>query len=204
MKEIRRIFLYGLVVSLPALITVYVLVFTFNIIDSVLGGFFQLFGRAIPGLGFLVTITLIFIVGLGATNVFGSKLIKLVEVAFARLPLVKPIYTAIQQIITAFSAQRKNVFESVAMLEYPRKGIYALGFVTGSGAGEVQEKTARDVLAVFLPTTPNPTSGFLLLVPREDVVPLDMTVEEGLKLIISGGVVVPEWPRTAPVETGTE
>ncbi|MDW7652407.1 MAG: DUF502 domain-containing protein, partial [Bacillota bacterium] len=80
---------------------------------------------------------------------------------------------------------------SVAMLEYPRPGIYAIGFVTGKGAGEVQEKTSQEVVSVFLPTTPNPTSGFLLLVPREELVPLEMSVEEALKLIISGGVVVP-------------
>lgn len=203
LKEIRRIFVYGLVVSLPALITIYVLVFTFNVIDSVLGGLFRLYlGRTIPGLGFLVTIALIFAVGLAASNVFGSKLLRLVETMFARLPLVKPVYSAIQQLIDAFSAQRKNVFESVAMLEYPRKGVYALGFVTGKGAGEVQDKTSREVVAVFLPTTPNPTSGFLLLVPREELTPLDMSVEEALKLIISGGVVVPEWPRTNQRESG--
>lgn len=196
MRTIRRIFLTGLVLLLPALVTIYVLGFTFNVIDSLLGNLFTTWlGIRIPGLGFVVTIAAIFGVGLVATNVFGNKVLKLVETSFANLPLIKPIYNSIRQIIVAFSGQRKNVFESVAMIEYPRKGLYAIGFVTGLGAGEVQAKTDKDVVCLFLPTTPNPTSGFLLLVPRDEVTPLEMSVEEALKLIISAGVVIPEWPR---------
>lgn len=194
MRTLRRIFLTGLVILLPALVTVYVLGFTFNAIDSLLGNFFRIYlGLNIPGFGFLVTTALIFLVGLVATNVFGHRVLKLVENSFANLPLVKPIYNAIRQIIDAFSGQRRNVFESVAMIEYPRKGIYAIGFITGNGAGEVQHKTEKDVITLFVPTTPNPTSGVLLLVPRDEITPLDMSVEEGLKLIISAGVVVPDW-----------
>jgi uncharacterized membrane protein len=196
MRSFRRIFLTGLLIMLPALITVYVLGFTFNWIDSLLGNLFQAYlGRSIPGLGFLVSVAIIFIVGLFASNVLGNKVLRLVESGFANIPLVKPIYSAVRQIIDAFTAQRKDIFESVAMIEYPRKGVYAIGFVTGRGSGEVQEKTAQEVVGLFLPTTPNPTSGFLLLVPKEDIVPLQMSVEEALKLIISGGVVIPEWPR---------
>lgn len=196
MRTFRRIFLTGLVILLPALISVYILGLTFTWVDSLLGNLIrEYFGLRIPGLGFLLTIAAIFVVGLVAGNVFGNRFLKLVEAGFANIPLIKPIYSASRQIIDAFSAQRKNVFESVAMIEYPRKGIYAIGFVTGRGAGEVQQKTSQDVVALFIPTTPNPTSGFLLLIPREDVMPLEMTVEEALKLIISGGVVVPEWPR---------
>lgn len=201
MRTIRRIFLTGLVVLLPSLITIYVLGFTFNAIDSLLGNLFSTwFGIEIPGLGFVVTVAAIFGVGLVATNVFGNRVLKFVEASFANLPLIKPIYNSIRQIIVAFSGQRKNVFESVAMIEYPRKGLYAIGFVTGQGAGEVQAKTDKEVVSVFLPTTPNPTSGVLLLVPQEDVAPLEMSVEEALKLIISAGVVIPEWPR--PSENG--
>lgn len=200
MRTIRRIFITGLVLLLPALVTIYLLGFTFNAIDSLLGNLFSTLGIEIPGLGFLVTIAAIFGVGLVATNVFGNKLLKLVEAKVANLPLIKPIYHSIRQIIVAFSGQRKNVFESVAMIEYPRKGLYAIGFITGQGAGEVQAKTDKDVITLFLPTTPNPTSGFLLLVPRDDITPLEMSVEEALKLIISAGVVIPQWPR--PSESG--
>jgi len=196
MRILRRIFLTGLVILLPAIISIYILGFTFNWVDSLLGNLLrQYLGIRIPGLGFLITVAAIFIAGLVANNVFGNRVLKVVENGFANIPLVKPIYTAIRQIIDAFSAQRKSVFESVAMIEYPRKGIYGVGFVTGSGLGEVQEKTSQDVVALFLPTTPNPTSGFLLLVPREELIPLEMSVEEALKLIISGGVIVPDWPK---------
>jgi len=196
MRILRRIFLTGLVILLPAIISIYILGFTFNWVDSLLGNLLrQYLGIRIPGLGFLITVAAIFVAGLVANNVFGNRVLKVVENGFANIPLVKPIYTAIRQIIDAFSAQRKSVFESVAMIEYPRKGIYGVGFVTGSGLGEVQEKTSQDVVALFLPTTPNPTSGFLLLVPREELIPLEMSVEEALKLIISGGVIVPDWPK---------
>jgi uncharacterized membrane protein len=207
MKKLRRIFLAGLVIMLPALVTIYVLGATFGWIDSILGNLLRDYlGIAIPGLGFLITMAAIFAVGLVAGNVLGHRLLRLVEAAFANIPLVRPVYTSVRQIITAFSGQRRNVFESVAMIEYPRKGIYAIGFVTGRGAGEVQEKTSREVVTFFLPTTPNPTSGFLLLIPREELTPLDMTVEEAMKLIISAGVVIPEWPRPvqAAKNNGTE
>jgi len=197
-KTIRRVFLTGLLVMLPALVTIYILNLTFRAFDALLGGLFRLYlGQTIPGLGFLVTMALIFLVGLLATNVFGHRLVRMVEGWFAKIPFVRPIYVATRQIIDAFSLQRRNVFESVAIIEYPRKGIYSIGFVTGKTLGEVREKTAHEMLAVFVPTTPNPTTGFLLLVPREEVVFLSMTVEEALKLIISAGVVTPEWPKNS-------
>ncbi|MCW3490708.1 DUF502 domain-containing protein [Dethiobacter alkaliphilus] len=196
MNRIRRIFIAGLLFLLPTLITLYLLIFLFTSVDSIFNNLFShFFDQTLPGLGFLLTIAFIFGVGLLATNVLGAKIISQIEKTFAGLPVVKPVYAAIRQIIDAFSGDRKNIFESVAMVEYPRKGMYAIGFITGKGAGEVQEKTAQDVQAVFIPTTPNPTSGFLLLIPKEQLMPLEMTVEEALKLIISGGVVVPDWPR---------
>lgn len=194
MRTIRRIFLAGLIVLLPALITIYILGVTFNIIDSLLRGLLEFYlGYSIPGIGFIATILLIFLVGLLATNVFGKRILQAAEMLFVRLPVVKPVYSAARQIIDTFSAQRKNIFQSVAMIEYPRKGLYAIGFITGTAIGEVQHKTSQNVVTLFLPTTPNPTSGFLLLVPESDIIPLEMSVEEALKLIISGGVVSPDW-----------
>jgi len=195
LKSIRTIFFTGLIILLPALITIYVLGFTFNLIDSLLGNLFSaLLGITIPGLGFLVTIGIILLVGLIATNVIGHKLLKVVETAFARIPIIKPVYTSTRQIINAFSAQQRKVFESVVMLDYPRKGLYALAFTTTKAAEEIQQKTVSDVITVFIPTTPNPTSGFLLMVPSNQLIQMDMTVEDALKLIVSGGVVAPSWP----------
>lgn len=124
MIRIRRIFLAGLLLLLPALVSLYLLIFLFTAIDSIFSSFFLvIFNRTIPGLGFLLTIAFIFGVGLIATNVLGHKVLKQVEKTFANLPLVKPIYAAIRQIIDAFSGDRKNIFESVTMVEYPRKGL---------------------------------------------------------------------------------
>lgn len=192
----KKVFLAGLILILPATVTIYILVYTFNIVDSFLGNILvSIIGHKIPGLGFLATIVIIYLVGLVATNVVGKKIFAAIESMFCSLPVVKPLYTSIQQIIDAFSSQKKGIFESVVMLEYPRKGLYAVGFKTMEGVGEIQEKTDEEVLNVFLPTTPNPTSGFLLMVPKRDVIPLEMSVEEALKLIVSGGFVSPEWPK---------
>ncbi len=195
MKSVRKIFFTGLIIALPALVTIYILGFTFRAVDSLLGNALEFYtGRTLPGLGFLITIIAIFLIGLIATNVFGNRAIKFIETGFGRLPVIKPVYSAARQIIEAFSARRRSIFQSVVMLEYPRKGIYALAFVTVEGSDEIQHKTEADVITVFLPTTPNPTSGFLLMVPRHELIEMDMTVEEALKLVISGGVVAPKWP----------
>ncbi|MCR3923573.1 MAG: DUF502 domain-containing protein [Firmicutes bacterium] len=195
-RSIRRHFLTGLLVVLPSMVTIYVLYFTFTLIDSFLGRLVPLYlGRNIPGLGFLVTIVFIYLIGLFASNVVGKKLLHLLETVVLQIPLVKPIYAAARQILDAFSAQRRQLFQSVAMVEYPRRGLYAIGFITAQGAGEVQVKTAQEVVPVFIPTTPNPTSGMMLLVPRTELIPLEMTVEEAIKMIISGGVMTPTWPK---------
>jgi uncharacterized membrane protein len=124
-----------------------------------------------------------------------------------RIPLANRIYNAVQQISTAFLGSTRSIFHTVVLLEYPRKGIYSLGFLTTEGTGEVQHKTADQVACVFVPTTPNPTSGMLVFVPKEDLIYLDMTTEDGLKLVVSGGVVAPSYTpgiATAPEKSGEE
>ena len=193
MKVVRKFFLTGIVVLLPLVVTLYVLSFTYRLLDSFLGGLIEaVLGRPVPGLGALLTIGLVFLVGMVATNVIGKKLIAWLEFLLNRIPLIKSIYGATKQIIDAFSLQKSNAFQRVALIEYPRKGLYAVGFVTGCGMGEVQEKTAEEVINIFVPTTPNPTSGMLVLVPQKEVTFLEMSVEEGLKLIVSGGVGTPK------------
>ncbi len=192
MSRLRKYFFTGIIVLLPLIITVYVLLVIFNLVDGLLAELIEkLVGFPLPGLGIVLTVLFILLVGLVATNVIGKRLIALFDLLFTRIPMVKIIYGAVKQIINAFAIQPRDAFRRVALVEYPRPGIYAIGFVTGEGTGEVQEKTVAKVSSIFIPTTPNPTSGMLLLVPQAEITYLDMSVEEGLKWIISGGVVNP-------------
>ena len=194
MKKIQLLFMRGLFTLLPTVITIYLLFSFFSLLDSIIGDFIEyLVGYPLPGVGVISSLLLILGVGFFVTNVLGSKLIAFGERIIHRIPIVTNIYFGIKQIIDAFSMEGKRVFNKVVLIEYPRKGLYALVFLTGESKGEVQEKTHSTLVNVFIPTTPNPTSGMLLLIPKGDVINLDMTVEEGLKLIVSAGVVVPEY-----------
>ena len=192
MKKIRQLFVRGLFALLPTALTIYVLYFLFSLLDSLIGNYIKaLTGITIPGTGAIASIILIFLTGLIVTNVVGKKLFEFGERLLHKIPIVTKIYFGIKQIISAFSMQGKKAFNQVVLVEYPRKGIYAIGFLTGECRGEVQDKTAARLMNVFVPTTPNPTSGFLLLIPDNEIIHLDMTVEQGLKLIVSAGVVTP-------------
>jgi len=151
-----------------------------------------LISRPLPGIGIIASIILIFVAGFFVSNVIGNRLFRFGERLLLKVPFVSKIYNVVKQIIDAFSLQGKPMFSQVVLIEYPRKGTYAVGFVTGECRGEVQTRTAARLINVFIPTTPNPTSGMLMLVPDNEITYLDMTVEEGLKLIISAGVVVPD------------
>jgi uncharacterized membrane protein len=124
-------------------------------------------------------------------NLLGRRLVAFWESLLARIPLVRTLYSAVKQIMEAVLATDAKSFRKVLLVEYPRKGVWSLAFMTSDDLGEVQDKTIANVISVFIPTTPNPTSGFVLMVPESDVIELDMAVEEGLKMIISMGVVVP-------------
>lgn len=197
MKRLRNYLVAGLVVLLPVVATWQVLVWLFNLIDGLLGGLVtRIFGRSIPGLGLAATVIIVLAVGALAANWFGRRLIDCGERLMRRTPIVRNVYSTIKQIIDAFVGANKTAFRNVVLIEYPRKGVYSPGFATGPTAGELSGKTKEDLVGVFVPTTPNPTSGFLLYVPRRDVIYLDMSVEDGLKLVISGGVVTPPKPST--------
>ncbi len=142
---------------------------------------------------FLLAVLLIGIVGRLARNYFGKKLIEWAERALMHVPFVNKIYSAIKQINEAFSSGKKSSFKTVVLLEFPRAGIYSLGFITGEQNDEVQAKTREKVVCIFIPTTPNPTSGWLVLVPEKDVTKLEMSVAEAIKFIISLGSVSPEY-----------
>jgi len=189
---IKKIFVTGILTILPLAITIYILYFVYIFLDDLVGGLIKtFFNYRLPGIGFVASILLVLIIGLVSSNIIGSRLVKFTDSIFQKIPFSRGIYTSARQIIDAFTLQGKNAFQRVVLLEYPRKGLYTLGFVTGSSKGEIQEKTADETLNIFIPTTPNPTSGMLILAPKHEVIELNMSVENGLKVIISGGLVSP-------------
>ncbi len=147
----------------------------------------------------LIVILLITLLGYVSRLVLGRYFGQIAERAINNIPGLGTIYRTVKQIVDTFSAQKRNIFEKVVLIQFPREGSWVIGFLTNQAQGEIQMRTARDLWTIFMPTTPNPTSGFLLLIPREDIVTLDMTVGDAMKLIISGGTVTPPWP--APVDS---
>lgn len=145
----------------------------------------------LPGLGLIVLIVAITLIGALTAGFVGRIVLNVGEGILSRMPVVRSVYSAIKQILETVLKQQSGAFRQAVLVEYPRHGIWAIGFITGTTEGEVQNLTRQEVVNVFLPTTPNPTSGFLLFVPRKDIVILDMSVEEAVKMVISGGIVTP-------------
>jgi len=146
---------------------------------------------SLPGLGLVVLVIFLTLIGALTAGFLGRWLVHTGERILNRMPVIRSVYSAVKQIFETVLAQQSNAFREAVLVEYPRRGIWAIGFITGTTKGEVQNLTEETTVNIFLPTTPNPTSGFLLFVPREDVVPLDMSVEEAVKMVISGGIVTP-------------
>lgn len=145
----------------------------------------------LPGLGLVVLVIFLTLIGALTAGFLGRWVIHTGERVLNRMPVIRSIYSAVKQIFETVLAQQSNAFREAVLVEYPRRGIWAIGFITGTTKGEVQNLTEETTVNIFLPTTPNPTSGFLLFIPREDVIPLDMSVEEAVKMVISGGIVTP-------------
>ncbi|MGI9499987.1 MAG: DUF502 domain-containing protein [Geminicoccaceae bacterium] len=146
----------------------------------------------LPGIGLIIMLAFLTLIGFVTAGFAGRTLVRTGERLLSRMPVVRSVYGTLKQIFETVLNQSSRSFREVVLVEYPRRGIGAIGFVTGPTRGEVQERTDEDLVNIFLPTTPNPTSGFLLFVPRKDLIHLDMTVEEGIKLVISGGIVTPK------------
>ncbi len=182
--QLRKSFFTGLLVVIPISVTIYILVFLIGILNNLLPFSFLPYGT-----GLVLTIILITLVGFMTSNLIGKRLIDMGEKFISSIPLVKNVYAAVKQISDAMLSAKGKNFRRVVLIEYPRKGIYTLAFVTGVSRGEVQDKTQSNVINLFVPTTPNPTSGFYLMVPDTDVIDLDMSVEDAFKLLISGGMV---------------
>jgi uncharacterized membrane protein len=191
--NIKSLFLTGLLIFVPLAVTLYVLVVGFRFLDSILRPFITtLIGFAgskfyIPGISLIVLFFLITILGAFARITLGQKLVNAFENLLLKLPLVKGIYSTVKHASSAFLANHSPGFMGVVLVEYPRKGVYVIGLTTAVGVEEIQAKTKQRMINVFIPTSPNPTSGMLLIVPEDEVIKLDMSVDEGLKLVISGG-----------------
>ncbi len=170
----------------PLAVTIYVLVWIFNFFDGILRPVMRLSGHDVPGISLLLTIVLVMAIGAFTKMTYGKKVVEVFERLLLKLPLVKGIYTTIKHASAAFFTQ-KSGFQRVVLVEYPRKGIFSIGFTTAISIKEIQEKTREKVVNVFIPTSPNPTSGMLIMVPEKNTITLKMTPEEGLRLVVSGG-----------------
>ncbi len=198
--RLRRMLVTGILILIPVAVTAFVLLQIFRLMDGLFAPVVsRVLGRAlgaegpvhIPGLGLLLTLLLILAIGWLSTKVAGRRLLRVGERLLLRLPVAKSIYGATKGILEALSKDQAEAFKRVVLVEYPKKDLFAIGFVTGGARwGQVSERLA-DLLLVFVPTTPNPTSGFLLLVPRAEAIDLPVTVEEGVRMVVSGGILLP-------------
>ncbi|AKH21631.1 DUF502 domain-containing protein [Sedimenticola thiotaurini] len=210
MRLIRRYLVAGLLVWVPLGITLLVVRLLVRWLDGsllLLPEAYrpeQLLGFSIPGLGVLVSVLIVFVTGVMVANLFGRSLVSVWERLMARIPLVRSVYSGAKQLAETMFSEAGQSFRKVLLIEFPRKGLWTLAFQTGTDAGEAQLKTGRDVVNVYVPTTPNPTGGYFVMVPREDVVELDMSVDDGLKMLMSMGAVVPQGQKTSRQTDGID
>lgn len=200
--RLRNYFLTGLVIAGPVGITAYIIWWFINLIDAWVKPLVPArylpetyLPFTVPGVGLIFSMTAIMFIGFFAANLFGRTLVGYGELMLDRMPVVRNVYRALKQIFETVLSKSSNSFQYVGLIEYPRRGLNAIVFVSTDTTGEIKDKAddGNGLLSVFLPTTPNPTSGFLLFVPKKDITILDMSVEEAAKLVISAGLVVPEY-----------
>ena len=197
MGNLRKYLIAGLLVWLPLAATIVIVKFVIDILDKtilLIPPEFRpeaVFGFAIPGFGILVSIAVLIVTGMLAANLFGRRLVGLWEAILGRIPLVRTIYSSVKQVTETLLATKSTAFRKVVLVEFPRKGAWSVGFLTNREVIAAAASTSgRDLVSVFVPTTPNPTTGFIMMLPAEDVTELPITVEDGFKYIISMGVVV--------------
>lgn len=200
--RVRTYFLAGLLALIPLIVTIGILSWLFNVLDGFLGPYiYDWLGRPMPGLGLIATIALVFAIGVVTTNIIGRRLMGAVDEALHRIPLVRSIYSMTKQVSDSLLQARTVAFQQVVLIEYPRRGLYQIGFVTGKIEGPLQEqlaaKAGERLVNVFVPATPNPMAGYLVLLPERDVHVLGISVQDGLKLVISGGLAAPVPQRDA-------
>lgn len=214
-STLRRTFISGIVITVPVIITVVVLNFLFLQIDGILSPILQkLLGKTIPGMGLLATILLVFLVGILVRNVIGSRLFGFSELLFIRTPLVRAVYSAAKQLVEAVAMPQRKVFERAVMIEYPRRSAWVMGFAAArtrlpsvSGAPP-SGPSEGELIAVFVPSTPTPITGFVVFLPADEVHELDISNEDAIKLLVSGGITTPpvmhRVPRTGSPSVAAE
>ncbi len=203
-RSLRNAFITGLLILAPLGVSIFALAW---LVDNVGGRFSKILLYFLPEvwledqnlrmvwnlLATLIVFTIITLLGYLSRYFVGRWILAITERILTRVPFIKTIYKTVKQIIDTFSTQQKAVFKKTVLVQYPRKGIWAIGFLTSDTQGELQQRSEEDLRNIFLPTTPNPTSGFLLMLPKDDIEELEMSIGEGMKLIISGGAVVPPY-----------
>ena len=203
-RNLRNAFLGGLILLLPLSITTMIVIFLMEKIGTPTSRLFFCFLKnsahenilihsLLSAASLLVVITIITFLGLLSKYFLGKLVVRLTENVINTLPFINKVYKTIKQIVNTFAEEKRAIFQKVVIIEYPKKEIYGLGFLTGIVTGEIQIKTKKSMAYIFIPTTPNPTSGYLLLIPQSNILELNMSVIDGMKLIISGGVLEPKY-----------
>ncbi len=198
-RRLRNHLIAGLLIWIPVMVTVWVIRFLSRILDQSLVLLppawrpEALVGQYVPGVGIILSFILLVVTGIVVRNLFGGRIVAGFEDPVRRIPVIGSVYGGAKTFSETVLTDKGKSFKQVVMVEFPRKGIFSVGFITSEELEEVQAKTAQDVVCVFVPTTPNPTTGFIVLVPRDEVVRLDMTVDEAFKMLLTLGVVVPKW-----------
>ncbi len=218
MKNLRRYLVAGILVWLPIGITILLVRVLIGVMDRTLVLLpvkyrpEELLGFTIPGLGLVLTVVILLVTGVLAANIVGRRLVSFWERMLERIPIVRSVYSATKNFTEIVFSDSDQSFKKVLLIEYPRKGLYGLAFQTATELGEIQSRVDEELVCTFVPTTPNPTSGFIIILPKKDVIELDMEIDEALKMIISLGVVVPTWrkdqigelPLVMPGEEGSD
>lgn len=214
MKNIQKYLIAGLLVWLPVVVTVLLFRFLITLMDQTLVLLplqirpETLLGFSIPGLGVILTFLVLLVTGILAANIVGRTMMGFGERILRRIPIVRSVYSAAKNFSELVFSETGQSFKKVLLIQYPRKGVYSLAFQTSTALGEVQKKTGSDVVCTFIPTTPNPTSGYIIILPKEDVIEMDMSVDEAFKMIVSLGVVVPSWNegdlKDLPIKTSSK
>lgn len=205
--RLRAYFLAGVLITAPIFVTIYVAWGFISFVDDKIAALIparynpeQFLPFTIPGLGLVALVVGLTLVGALTAGFVGRQFTRFSEGVFARMPVIRGIYSATKQVFEAVFAQKSNAFREAILVEYPRRGAWTIAFVTGQPQGEIGRMTDGDMVMIYVPTTPNPTSGFMLFVPRRETIPLAMTVEEAIKLVVSTGIVIPpdRGPATIP------
>ncbi len=206
LNRLRNYLLTGIIVAAPLTITVYLTASMINWVDNRVKPWIpprwnpeSYLPFPLPGIGVVIAVIVLILLGFFTANIFGRTIIAIGEAILNRMPLIRNVYAALKQIFETALSERSRTFRTAGLVEYPRRGLWAIVFIATDATGEISHRLPHedDAISVFLPTTPNPTSGFLLFVPRKDVLVLDMSVEDAAKLVISAGLITPVWPARA-------